>query len=402
MSTEVVIIGTVAQTTLSITFENTLGHAVQQTEFRFPLEDGQSVTSFKAVIDGERTVGGVIMARDHAKATYDAAVASNDKAFLARKSTADMFRVDVGNIGPRSRVVVTLGVVGALGMDGDAVRYRIPMRVVPRYTPGPLSMSQKDVEEHARDQSGSDQGAHSVVKIKIQAKVKLGSPITAVRSVTHHITSTKDGDGWTNVALAGPGGEIEGMSQDFVLLVDSERPKTATVVTEVGENGHHYAALLSFIPTFQAQVNKNVQHEVIFVVDRSGSMQGVNIDLARSALQLFLRSLPEHCTFDIISFGSRFTSLFDGKSLPYDESTILTARVLHGGELRRNRDPAGGAKPRHPAGPSSPDQHQQARGQGGEVRSVETLGLDHGQFFFFRSGFETHTQRESTHLFSLP
>lgn len=50
----------------------------------------------------------------------------------------------------------------------------------------------------------------------------------------------------------------------------------------------------------------------IFLVDRSGSMSGNNqMEIARNALTLFMRSLPEGCTFSIVSFGSpRFSPLF--------------------------------------------------------------------------------------------
>lgn len=44
----------------------------------------------------------------------------------------------------------------------------------------------------------------------------------------------------------------------------------------------------------------------VFIIDRSGSMEGENIEMAREALQLFMQSLPDGCKFSIISFGDRF------------------------------------------------------------------------------------------------
>ena len=60
------------------------------------------------------------------------------------------------------------------------------------------------------------------------------------------------------------------------------------------------------------------------MVDRSGSMEGEKISQARKAVQIFLRSLPEGSFFNIISFGSCFTSLFE-KSQEYDDETLKAA-----------------------------------------------------------------------------
>jgi von Willebrand factor A domain-containing protein 5 len=53
-------------------------------------------------------------------------------------------------------------------------------------------------------------------------------------------------------------------------------------------------------------------------------MRGAKIDQARSALTLFLRSLPVDCHFNIIGFGSRFASLFPN-SRAYDDSAVRAA-----------------------------------------------------------------------------
>lgn len=44
----------------------------------------------------------------------------------------------------------------------------------------------------------------------------------------------------------------------------------------------------------------------VFIIDRSYSMEGENIVMARKALMLFVQSLPIGCKFSIISFGDRY------------------------------------------------------------------------------------------------
>lgn len=53
-------------------------------------------------------------------------------------------------------------------------------------------------------------------------------------------------------------------------------------------------------------------------------MSGSRITQATECLQLFLRSLPDGCRFDIIRFGSGFNSIFSGL-VDYTDETLLKA-----------------------------------------------------------------------------
>ena len=49
----------------------------------------------------------------------------------------------------------------------------------------------------------------------------------------------------------------------------------------------------------------------VFIIDRSGSMKDKNrIKMATDALQLFVRSLPPDCNFNIVSFGGKWDAMF--------------------------------------------------------------------------------------------
>jgi uncharacterized protein with von Willebrand factor type A (vWA) domain len=61
--------------------------------------------------------------------------------------------------------------------------------------------------------------------------------------------------------------------------------------------------------------------EFIFILDRSGSMDGIRIQNAKAALEIFLRSLPEDSYFNVVSFGSNHKFLFE-KSMKNSRDTL--------------------------------------------------------------------------------
>ncbi|XP_061076724.1 von Willebrand factor A domain-containing protein 5B1-like [Conger conger] len=89
---------------------------------------------------------------------------------------------------------------------------------------------------------------------------------------------------------------------------------------------HNPVAMLNFCPDLKAMTSdlKGVQGEFIFLIDRSGSMSGVNISRVKDAMLVILKSLVPACMFNIIGFGSTFKSLFPS-SQSYGEETLAIA-----------------------------------------------------------------------------
>ena len=102
------------------------------------------------------------------------------------------------------------------------------------------------------------------------------------------------------------------------------------------------AVMVDFFPKFE--VSQSVC-EYIFLVDRSGSMQGAYINSARDTLILFLKSIPPGCYFNIIRFGSQYTPLFES-SVPYDQANLDRA-VSHAQSMQAD---LGGTELKPPLG----------------------------------------------------
>ncbi len=92
------------------------------------------------------------------------------------------------------------------------------------------------------------------------------------------------------------------LDRDLVVLVESTSPYDPVMFLEWDKLAKTSAGMVSLIPSFKL---KDQKCEIVFVVDRSASMDGTAIQQAKKALLLFIHSLPTNCLFDIYSFGSQ-------------------------------------------------------------------------------------------------
>ncbi|XP_072101054.1 von Willebrand factor A domain-containing protein 5B1 [Mobula birostris] len=86
--------------------------------------------------------------------------------------------------------------------------------------------------------------------------------------------------------------------------------------------GHHPVVMLNFCPDLKSSQPdlRMAQGEFIFLIDRSGSMSGINISRVKEAMLVVLKSLVPSCLFNIIGFGSTFRTLFPASRSYNDES----------------------------------------------------------------------------------
>ena len=103
-----------------------------------------------------------------------------------------------------------------------------------------------------------------------------------------------------------------------MLTKETETPKAILETHSVIPNQRALAVTLA--PKFSLPPSRP---EIIFVVDRSGSMSG-KIPTLISALKVFLKSLPVGIKFNIYSFGSSHSFLWS-KSKAYAQDTLLEA-----------------------------------------------------------------------------
>ena len=278
----------------------------------FPLDEGAAVCGFAAVVDGVRYEG-VVKPREEAFAAYDDAMAAGHGGFLLDEERPDVFTASIGNLAPGAEAHIELTYVAELACEDDSIRFTLPTTVSPRYAP---KEDRGGVGRPPAELLNPPKLAGVPYGLSFTARVAMPGRIRRIESPSHPISIDFDGDRAT-VTLAQ---EHVALDRDLLLLITPTETGAPQVVLERTKSGR-VAAAVTFHPQFAAA---RVPADVVFLVDRSGSMQGSSIEQVRNALQICLRSLEAGCAFNIVGFGSTFESMFN-EVRPYDEGSLTEA-----------------------------------------------------------------------------
>ena len=321
MAVHASILSSVARTTMIQTFENTDSENTwDEVKYMFPLLDGVSVVGFTCTI-GDRVIKGVVKEKQQAREVYEEAKSLGQKAALLEQTfeASDVFVTSVGNVPPKTTVRVEVTYLGELAHDAevDGIRGTIPSVIAPRYGALPEAMRSTTAQLGTTGQGG--------LEIVIDAQMPAGSVIKSIQSPSHPIsvsigtlsTSPDAEPSLQNASarLSLPAAELE---KDFVIQVVATNTSNPVAMLEKHPTLPNERALMAtLVPKFALPPERP---EIVFVCDRSGSMQSKIANL-KNALHIFLKSLPVGVKFNICSFGSHHSFLWD-KSRTYDKASL--------------------------------------------------------------------------------
>ncbi len=322
LSAHTTILSTIARTHLTQTYINPSSEdPFKECVYEFPLYDGVSVVGFTCRI-GSRVIKGVVKEKEKAREVYTAALERGETAgWLERLDTSDVFQTRIGNIPAGQKVIVDIVYIGELKHDAetDGIRFTIPTQIAPRYgTPSPESWPRGGVDA---DDSGG-------IRITVDISLEEGSFIRGIQSPSHPIavtlgsTSTRmqEEPKMHTASATLTLGSTE-LDKDFVLVLLAKETATPRALLEAHSSIPHQRALMvTLMPKFALPPSRP---EIIFVIDRSGSMED-KIPALKSALKVFLKSLPIGVKFNFCFFGSRISFLWL-KSRSYSQTTLREA-----------------------------------------------------------------------------
>ncbi|KAF2731039.1 hypothetical protein EJ04DRAFT_584404 [Polyplosphaeria fusca] len=315
------VFSTASKTVLKQTFVNTSKtKPLGEVRYAFPIFDGVSVVDFVCQI-GDRTIYGLVKEKAEARRTYKEAKERGENAALLEQlpNAADVFTTSVSNVPEASAVQVTITYIQELKHDAevDGIRLTLPTSIAPRYGAYPGELM--DNFSSFVDDSGG-------ISLTVDVSMAESVPIKKVISPSHPIevslgslsTSSVDEDPSTSQASATLSLGTAELEKDFVLQIVAKDVGIPQAILETHPTKLNQRALMTtLVPKFNL---KSQKPEIIFIADRSGSMGG-NIPTLIAALQVFLKSIPIGCMFNILSFGSNHEFLWSESKL-YGQDTL--------------------------------------------------------------------------------
>jgi Ca-activated chloride channel family protein len=229
-----------------------------------------------------------------------------------------MFTASVANIGPHDEIVVAIVYQETVRYDEGTFRLRFPMAITPRYAPG----DGEPVVTHVVERSDGH-----VLPVHITVDLDAGVALSALSSTYHPMSIEPRGDYRYRLTLQD--GPVPA-ARDFELAwTPNVGSAPATALFTETKGGKTYALLMA-LPPASAKPGRRVPREVTYIIDTSGSMEGVSMAQARDALAMALDRLQPGDRFNVIEFNSTTHSLF-AAPVGVDAATMQRAKQFVAG-----------------------------------------------------------------------
>ena len=335
------------------------------TSFKFPKGLFQVFDGLEVLIDG-KIIKGIIGEKKFLRHQYinnlskgNTVVETEEINTSSTKISASLMITNIGNIPPKKEISLTFSFIQLLDISrGNILQFIIPLVLTPKYIPqkstikllkdyiynGKLdndklySMMQSGNIKYLKTDNNLENLEYTY-NLDINLYSEFIIKKIGCKMKNKNIIISKINDFCYNIKL--DPSLIHIPNEDFILEYEvnkEEFKKPNLIIEKHPKYDNDYCFYYSFNPWYFIQDLPNVditspliedfKGNFIFVIDRSGSMSGGRMKMAKQSLFYFLKSLPEESKFNIISFGSDYELLFEQNLLVNDENIRKTLYLL--------------------------------------------------------------------------
>lgn len=336
--------------TISQKFHNPANVGTNALRYNFSVLAGSAICGFEMVRASGKKVVGVIKEKESAQQELNAAIAAGHTyaygeeltkdgehlrvsltAILLNRHCSTVFSISVGKIGAYETVTVNLSYINPLIDDDSKYRGKKELKPQLRFTVPRAYMQRAGQAPAGELLSGV---THTNVPFTMKLSIEQGSQIIDYRA-----------PGYTPAEEWGPAGDSNELSDeereryltltfpsstsssDVVVIITADKIGDSRVfIEELPSHNPPTAALaLTLVPANKVYESAT-DMEYIVVVDRSSSMEGLKLDMTKTALNYLLDQLPTRgSSFNIISYGERVEAMWT-KARAYDDIEVERAK----------------------------------------------------------------------------
>jgi Ca-activated chloride channel family protein len=330
--------GLLARVVVRQTFVNAFDEPLEAS-YIFPMPDRAAVTQFRMTVAG-REIEGVLEERGQAREHYEEAIAKGQRASIAEEDRPGVFNLRVGNLMPGERATVELSLCGVLPYTDGEVTFRFPLVVAPRYVPGRPLPGPSVGDGTALDTDAVPDasrisppvllpGFPNPVRLSLELELDGGvAGLGGLRSSLHAIEEETQ-DGYCRIRIR-PG---ERLDRDFILRFrlggDDIRSTLSLHPDRDDQNQGTFA--LTVIPPARHSERSTRPRDIVFLLDRSGSMNGWKMVAARRAVARMIDTLGDDDSFCLMAFDSTVEgpkTLCDGLTPATDRARFRAVEYL--------------------------------------------------------------------------
>ncbi len=267
--------GQIAKTSVSQTFRNT-GSRQMEVSFVFPLPYDGAVDKLTFLVNGRELEAKLLDAKE-ARDIYEGYVRRNQDPALLEWVGTGMFKTSVFPIPAGEKRTVTLQYSQLLRKQGDVMDYLFPL-VTAKYT------------------------AEPVESLDVRVAISADADLKNIYSPSHDVEIKRDDD--RNAVVKFSRTNVVPQT-DFRLVAGTDNQDVgANVVSYWPEDSDEGFFVLLASPKIKAADAKQQSKNVVFVVDRSGSMNGKKIEQARNAAKYVMNNLKQNDRFNVIAYDA--------------------------------------------------------------------------------------------------
>ena len=270
---EVSVLNQVAKTKVDQVFVNPFPYDLEGT-YIFPIPEGAALSGFSLWVGGEELKGEVLN-KEEAQRIYEDIVRRMKDPGLLEFLGRGAFKARIYPIPARGEKRVSLEYEEILFSESGVSQYR--------YTLGTDKFS-----------------ADPVGKLNLSFALSSKVPIKSVYSPTHEIEMVRKGDHRVEIHYSEKNKKSEG---DFLLYYAVSKEDLGLNLLTYREKGDKGFFLGLISPSSLLTETRVIGKDIVFVLDRSGSMNGEKIEQAKSALLFCLNSLNPKDRYSLITFN---------------------------------------------------------------------------------------------------